>query len=417
MSSKHLLVETSRNPFARELLRSADLDEPPPHSAMRLGIALGLGSSALLSTIATGAAATTEATVGAAVATAKGLAAAGTAAPTAAASVSASVATSTAVLSSAVGSANVLTGTAALSGAATVSAASAAAPVVTGALSAMGMLKAMAVVSLTCGALSFGGTKLAITITDASAPVAKSRSLPERTTAVEATRMTSRAMIALSRTDEPAPPPPAPDPALQGEDDEDDEALPALEQEPRRADALTVATLQAASGQDRRQDIEQGAAAHAHEQTSGSVLPDFAAAAGDAPVRRAAVAAFPSDDEPAAPSLNAQPGRKPKLRLKAPKVNADAEALEREILLLDRARSAVAAGQPLVALQALDAYRTQPHRGTLRAESFVLRVKALLALGQRTAAEREAMPFIKAAPQSTQAARLRELIGVPNDTP
>ena len=86
-------------------------------------------------------------------------------------------------------------------------------------------------------------------------------------------------------------------------------------------------------------------------------------------------------------------------------------------MLLERARTAVAEGQPLVALQALDAYRTHAQSGTLRAESVLLRVRALLALGQRSAAEREAMPLIKAAPQSRPAARLRELIGVPNDTP
>jgi hypothetical protein len=128
------------------------------------------------------------------------------------------------------------------------------------------------------------------------------------------------------------------------------------------------------------------------------------------------VAAFPSDGEPTAPALNPSPKRKPKQRAKPLDGEAEAE-LEREVLLLDRARRAVAGGQPLVALQALDAYRTQARHGTLRAESLVLRVKALLALGQKTAAERDAMPFIKAAPESRYAARLRELLGVPNNTP
>jgi hypothetical protein len=126
-----------------------------------------------------------------------------------------------------------------------------------------------------------------------------------------------------------------------------------------------------------------------------------------------AVAAFPSDDEPAAP-VSAASDKKASARDKPRKSDSD-PGLER--VLVERARTAVAAGQPLVALQALDAYRTHARSGTLRAESVLLRVRALLALGQRSAAEREAMPLIKAAPQSRPAARLRELIGVPNGTP
>jgi hypothetical protein len=412
MNSKHLLVETSRNPFARQLLRSADLDEPPPHSALRLAVALGLGSSALVSTIATGAAATGEATVGATLAAAaKGLAAA----PVAGAAVSSSIAAGTGAL----GSATAVSGTAVLSSAASLSAATAAAPAVGSALSAVGMLKAMAVVSLTCGALSFGGTKLAMKITD-DAPTVSSSSRMLQPSAPQPKRTASR-VIASSPASEPAPAPPAPAPAAQDDDVDDDEVLPALVQQTQRANALHDTTQQGSPERNvGRQDIELNTQAQlgdglARPQASLATA-ELTGTAGDSPANRGAVATFPSDDEPAAPGLNPQAEKKPKAHQKARKVEPDAN-IERELLLLDRARSAVAAGQPLVALQALDAYRTQAQRGTLRAESLVLRVKALLALGQRTAAERDAMPFIKAAPQSRHAARLRELLGVPNDPP
>ncbi len=130
-------------------------------------------------------------------------------------------------------------------------------------------------------------------------------------------------------------------------------------------------------------------------------------------VREPAVAAFPSEEEPSAPALQSKGARKPKQRAKQQEVQSE-EELERELLLIERARNSVAAGQPLVALQALDAYRSQARRGTLRAESLVLRVRALLALGQRTAAERHAVPFIQTNPESQHAARLRELLGIPS---
>ena len=133
--------------------------------------------------------------------------------------------------------------------------------------------------------------------------------------------------------------------------------------------------------------------------------------------RVSAVAAFPSDDEQPAPSAaSIQPNRGAQRHAKAAEKQVHSD-LEREIALLDRASGALASVQPLVALQALDAFRKQTRHGTLQAESVILRVRALLALGQRSAADREARPLINAAPQSRHAVRLRELLGVPANTP
>jgi len=404
MTSKDRLVYNSRSPLARELLRSAELDEPPAHSMVRLALALGLGSSAVVSTIATGAAATTEATLGAVVATAaKGAAVAATGTGTVA---TANVAASTAVLSSAVSAANVAASTVMLSSAGGV----AVAPAVTGTLSAVGMLKAMAIVSLTCGALSFGGTKLGMIIAEAPTAAASVSAHPVQAMPIQVKLAAAQGNVAPSVIA----------PHESDNNDGDDDVLPSLMQEAQHSNALNETVRQAALERNvGRQDIKTANGPTSmnggSDRSQGSeVSQQDMAVPTVGGLRHSAVAAFPSDDEQPAPSASIQAEKKAKARAQTPKVDSDSD-LDRS--LLERARTAVAAGQPLVALQALDAYRTHARSGTLRAESVLLRVRALLALGQRSAAEREAMPLIKAAPQSRTAARLRELIGVPNDTP
>jgi hypothetical protein len=275
------------------------------------------------------------------------------------------------------------------------------------------MLKAMAVVSLTCGALSFGGTKLAMTIAEAPVATANVSAQPVRVALTQTKRTVALGNVAASAVAPSSPP-------ASDETDVEDDILPAHLQEAQRLNNVSGNALQAAPERNvGRQDTKAVSAPTLSDNgTANLQAPPSLAQATDVPVvngqRQSAVAAFPSDDEPAAPSGHSPSDKKVSARNKPQKSDSD-PGLEQ--VLLERARTAVAAGQPLVALQALDAYRTHARSGTLRADSVLLRVRALLALGQRSAAEREAMPLIKAAPQSRPAARLRELIGVPNDTP
>ena len=84
-----------------------------------------------------------------------------------------------------------------------------------------------------------------------------------------------------------------------------------------------------------------------------------------------------------------------------------------ETRMLDGARHSLATDNAGAALAALDAYRTKWPRGALRAEAALLRVDALLRLGNRPAAEREANALINAAPTSRYATRARALLGTP----
>jgi hypothetical protein len=291
-----------------------------------------------------------------------------------------------------------------------------AAPVVGGSLSAIGLLKAMAVVSLTCGALSFGGTKLAMTIAEPSTPASATSSSDTRSPGVKH-KLAPRTKAATPPVDPGASPPPPPVTT-----DENNDGVTTLEQDSRPVDVSDTNLRRGASERNvGRQDIKPDLTGHIESNRGDPMQGSLAAAelttapAAVAP-KQGAVGTFPSDDERPPVAANSPPEKKSKTHAKVPKLEPEADR-ELELVLLNRARSAMAGGQPLVALQALELYRTQAPHGALRAESVVLQVQALLALGQRSAAERIAVPLIKAAPQSAQAARLRGLLGVPNDNP
>jgi hypothetical protein len=87
-----------------------------------------------------------------------------------------------------------------------------------------------------------------------------------------------------------------------------------------------------------------------------------------------------------------------------------ASTLGDETKALDGARAALARGNAAQALAGLDAYRAKWPAGALGAEAALLRVDALLRLGNRPAAEREANALISAAPGSRYATRARALL-------
>jgi len=90
--------------------------------------------------------------------------------------------------------------------------------------------------------------------------------------------------------------------------------------------------------------------------------------------------------------------------------------LARELVLLDRARTALASGAPERALDALDELAHLPAR-VLAPEATVLRVRALLAVGSRAQARAIVEDFANRAPGSPQVGVLRALLGAQGAAP
>ncbi|WP_394834702.1 hypothetical protein LVJ94_50230 [Pendulispora rubella] len=111
----------------------------------------------------------------------------------------------------------------------------------------------------------------------------------------------------------------------------------------------------------------------------------------------------------AAPSASAE-GQDPAALEQARGMMASARSLAPELSELDHVRSLLAAGRASNALDAVDRYRRAFPKGILMQESEVLRLDALVRLGERDAVEREGRAFLEQHPQSPQAARVRALL-------
>jgi hypothetical protein len=312
MNRYERLADITRDWLTADLLRSVELDEAPDNTANKVAIALGLGTSALMSTTTTTAAAT--AGIGAT-------------------------------------------------------------PLAAGATTATGLLKVMAVVTLTCGTLSYGGVKLAMNWihhpeVSAAGGSAAMRPSAKQLNPTQAIQLKARDLAVATSVveDRESTEPASPVVSASG-------TAPASRQTKSQAGDITA------------------------RSTSAEIL--------QAPARSRAVAptgAFPPIDGQAEDlPVGATAGQARRA------VEPD---LQKEVAQLDSARQALAAGQPVSALHELDLYRGQWPRGALTVESIVLRVKALLAAGHRQAAEREALPVLTAAPQSRHAQRLRELLSI-----
>ena len=94
----------------------------------------------------------------------------------------------------------------------------------------------------------------------------------------------------------------------------------------------------------------------------------------------------------------------------ADKVNASDSSLEGEVTALDRARSALAAGDATRALELLGQYEQAFPKGALRPEATYLRIQALSKSGQRDAARELAARFLAKHPSSPHAAQLQALL-------
>lgn len=108
----------------------------------------------------------------------------------------------------------------------------------------------------------------------------------------------------------------------------------------------------------------------------------------------------------AAPSRAASLGPSPRTS-----TTARAPDIQAQIALIDRARAAVAGGNPTGALTALDDYASRFPNGVLGQEAAMLRIEALLARGDKSGAARVGKRFLEQHPRSALAPRVRALTG------
>jgi hypothetical protein len=85
-----------------------------------------------------------------------------------------------------------------------------------------------------------------------------------------------------------------------------------------------------------------------------------------------------------------------------------------EVAMLDKARGALAAGEPARALSILDGYGERVAHGDMAPEAAVLRIEALVKAGDRSAAGRFADAFLAGDPSSPYLARVQSLLATTN---
>ena len=157
---------------------------------------------------------------------------------------------------------------------------------------------------------------------------------------------------------------------------------------------------------------QSSTAAHALGHGEGPAVALPSATVGEASAARALPADEAHDDE-ATPSERPAPLHRGAATgtASADKVDAaDVSSLEGEVTALDRARSALAAGDAARALELLAQYEQGFPKGTLRPEATYLKIQALSKAGQRAAARELARRFLAKHPSSPHAAQLQALL-------
>ncbi|HEX2878902.1 MAG TPA: hypothetical protein VHO25_05135, partial [Polyangiaceae bacterium] len=115
-------------------------------------------------------------------------------------------------------------------------------------------------------------------------------------------------------------------------------------------------------------------------------------------------------DLPVEPAVDVPAGVKASNGDKAvPEAPVAEPSLAAELDAIRPAKTRLAAGDAAGALAQVRQYRSQFPKGRLAVEATVIEVEALVALGQRSAAEKRAAPLLKG--DSPYAARLRTLLG------
>ncbi|WP_441292544.1 hypothetical protein ACSRUE_21050 [Sorangium sp. KYC3313] len=121
-----------------------------------------------------------------------------------------------------------------------------------------------------------------------------------------------------------------------------------------------------------------------------------------APPIPAPAAASPPRPKSAAPRAGSAPG-------------APSDALGEQVAMIDRARDALAAGDAAGCLAALDAHDSKFPRSAMGEEATVLRVEALIRLGDRARAAELGQRFLASRPTSAHASGVRALLGAANE--
>ncbi|WP_438027232.1 hypothetical protein [Sorangium sp. So ce233] len=94
---------------------------------------------------------------------------------------------------------------------------------------------------------------------------------------------------------------------------------------------------------------------------------------------------------------------------------APADALGEQVAMIDRARHALGAGDAAGCLAALDAHDARFPRSAMGEEATVLRIEALIRLGDRARAADLGQRFLASRPTSPHAAGVRALLGATTD--
>lgn len=141
-----------------------------------------------------------------------------------------------------------------------------------------------------------------------------------------------------------------------------------------------------------------------------AAAPPVVSSAVSAPAATAAIPnAPPLESPPAAPEVAASSSVRAAVP-RAPRAEASSGRLSREVQALGKAQEALAAHDPGAALRLLDRYGAEFPGGALGSEATVLRVRALLASGNRPAAQRLADTYSVAHPDTPYARRIQDTV-------
>ncbi|XXT20979.1 hypothetical protein WME94_05340 [Sorangium sp. So ce429] len=145
-----------------------------------------------------------------------------------------------------------------------------------------------------------------------------------------------------------------------------------------------------------------------------------------APIAPAPAPSGPVTGAPLPPQASVLPGTAPAAAASPPRSTsaaprarsapvAPADALREQVAIIDRARDALGAGDAAGCLSELDAYDRRFPRSAMGEEATVLRIEALIRLGDRARAADLGQRFLASRPTSPHAAGVRALLGATTD--
>lgn len=130
------------------------------------------------------------------------------------------------------------------------------------------------------------------------------------------------------------------------------------------------------------------------------------------PLPRAPIDAKPKPEAPPPVEVVTPDALAPSKEAPAPRaVNKVSDALSLELSAIESARAALARRDYARALSLLDEHRRRFRKANLMAEATVLRIEALAASGEKSAAARLGKAFLARDPNGPYARRVRSLIG------